>query len=344
MASIGHIAVGMVAARANDRGDRRPALASLALWSAVSLLPDVDVIGFSFGVEYGDPWGHRGATHSLTLAVLLGLAAAGAARALRRPARRIGILTTAVLASHALLDTMTDGGLGCALLWPFDLTRYFAPWRPIPVAPIGAAFFNAGGASVAGVELILFAPLFVLALWPRRRAAPRVATAWLLTLWAGLTWLLVSSDPVRERAVGMIVREDTAYSRGYSEQAFRAIVRGDTQADVLRLLGAPLGQYWFYSPPDRTSQSAIEVAAAAFPDQCVTAIFEDGALTSAQAPEPCAQRGVVRGMSTQQVERVLGMPSESCWSYTGSPGGRRHRVRLICFARGNVQTIIRQWN
>ena len=24
---------------------------------------------------------------------------------------------------------------GCAFFWPFDLTRYFLPWRPIPVAP-----------------------------------------------------------------------------------------------------------------------------------------------------------------------------------------------------------------
>ena len=32
---------------------------SIAWWSALSLLPDADVIGFALGVEYGDPWGHR---------------------------------------------------------------------------------------------------------------------------------------------------------------------------------------------------------------------------------------------------------------------------------------------
>ena len=42
---------------------------------------------------------------------------------------------------------MIDGGLGCALFWPFDLTRYFAPWRPIPVAPIGMDFFSPHGAT-----------------------------------------------------------------------------------------------------------------------------------------------------------------------------------------------------
>jgi inner membrane protein len=69
-----------------------------------------------------------------------------------------------VLATHPLLDTLTDGGLGCALFWPFDLTRYFAPWRPIQVAPIGLAFLSPYGAIVAMSEIVLFLPLFVFAL------------------------------------------------------------------------------------------------------------------------------------------------------------------------------------
>jgi inner membrane protein len=51
----------------------------MAWWSALSLLPDADVVGFSLGLEYGDPWGHRGATHSLAFALavaaIVGLAA-----------------------------------------------------------------------------------------------------------------------------------------------------------------------------------------------------------------------------------------------------------------------------
>jgi inner membrane protein len=27
---------------------------------ALAMLPDLDVIGFALGVQYGDPWGHRG--------------------------------------------------------------------------------------------------------------------------------------------------------------------------------------------------------------------------------------------------------------------------------------------
>ena len=35
------------------------------------ILPDLDVIGFSLGIDYGHPLGHRGFTHSLLFALLL---------------------------------------------------------------------------------------------------------------------------------------------------------------------------------------------------------------------------------------------------------------------------------
>src|SRR4029079_15518871 len=130
MASLGHVALRMAAARVHDHA--RPSLSSMTFWSALSLLPDVDVIGFPLGVQYGDPWGHRGPTLSRVFAVVAGMAAGVAARRVTRERARTAIVASAVLVSHGLLDTMTDGGLGCALLWPFDLTRYFGPWRSIP--------------------------------------------------------------------------------------------------------------------------------------------------------------------------------------------------------------------
>jgi inner membrane protein len=166
MASIGHIAVGMAAARI-DRPQSAFPWSSAARWAALSMLPDADVIGFFLGVDYGSPWGHRGFTHSLVFAGLVGLVAGVMAGSLRRPSRRIWLLATLVVSSHPLLDTLTNGGLGCALFWPFDDTRYFAPWRPIPVSPIGLAFISPYGVMVAAAELILFAPIFAFALWPR---------------------------------------------------------------------------------------------------------------------------------------------------------------------------------
>jgi inner membrane protein len=173
MASVGHIALGMAAARAYRRKQRVrwSAVTAMFLWSALSLLPDADVIGFRFGVRYADVWGHRGATHSLTFALLLGVGIGTIAAVFSAPPLRTGVCAIAVLASHGLLDTLTDGGLGCALLWPFDHHRYFAPWRPIPVAPIGRAYLSSYGLRVATVELLMFLPLIAYALWPSSRTA-----------------------------------------------------------------------------------------------------------------------------------------------------------------------------
>jgi inner membrane protein len=172
VASLGHIAVGMVAARLDGGEPRsRGALAlSMLAWSALSLLPDADVIGFRFGVEYGDPWGHRGATHSLAFSALGGAAIGLVAAARGGNGRRIGALAALVLASHGLLDALTNGGLGCALLWPFSDARIFVPWRPLPVAPIGRHYLSSEGLAVALREVVVFAPLFAFALWPRARS------------------------------------------------------------------------------------------------------------------------------------------------------------------------------
>jgi inner membrane protein len=59
-----------------------------------------------------------------------------------------------VTASHGALDAMTDGGLGIAFFAPFDNTRYFFPFRPITVSPIGLSFFSARGLHVIWSELL----------------------------------------------------------------------------------------------------------------------------------------------------------------------------------------------
>ena len=47
--------------------DRR----ALLLGVLCAVLPDIDVVGFGYGIQYGDLWGHRGLTHSLVFAALL---------------------------------------------------------------------------------------------------------------------------------------------------------------------------------------------------------------------------------------------------------------------------------
>ena len=56
--------------------------------------------------------------------------------------------------THALLDLMTNGTLGIALLSPFDNGRFQLPWRPIPVSPIGVRrFLSEWGLMVLAKEI-----------------------------------------------------------------------------------------------------------------------------------------------------------------------------------------------
>jgi len=175
MASVGHVLVGMAAARLCREGQQTmwsPVTAGV-IWSGLSLLPDADVFGFRFGVAYEDTWGHRGATHSIAFAVGVGVLVWIVARLLKLAAGRTSLIAASVVLSHALLDTLTDGGLGCALFWPFSDERFFAPWTPIPVAPGGRAFLSLEGARIAAIESVVFAPFLIYALWPAARTASR---------------------------------------------------------------------------------------------------------------------------------------------------------------------------
>jgi inner membrane protein len=136
-----------------------------------SLLPDLDFIAFSLGIPYGAPFGHRGAAHSFAAAFACGVLGSFVARVCGARAAPVGATVFLVTASHGLLDTLTDGGLGIALLWPWSNHRFFAPWRPIPVAPIGAGMISAHGLEVMVHETILFLPAFVVGLWPTRERA-----------------------------------------------------------------------------------------------------------------------------------------------------------------------------
>ncbi|WP_211051076.1 metal-dependent hydrolase [Parasphingorhabdus halotolerans] len=155
-----HAAVPIAGALMLGRG--RISVPVLVTGIAFAMLPDADVIGFRFGVDYADSWGHRGATHSFVFAA----AAALLAIAVWRP-RKYWIAAAYLfiaMASHGLLDMLTNGGLGAALFWPFDHNRYFASITPIAVSPIGIDnFISERGFRVLVSEVIwIWTPLSVL--------------------------------------------------------------------------------------------------------------------------------------------------------------------------------------
>jgi inner membrane protein len=139
-----------------------------------SVVPDLDVIGFRFGIHYGDFWGHRGFTHSILFAALL--ASVVVVLGFREGVPGLGRFALwmyffVATASHGLLDAMTDGGLGVAFFSPFDNSRYFLPWTLIRVSPIGVGrFFTHRGLAVVQSEL----------LWIWLPAALLAVSAWML--------------------------------------------------------------------------------------------------------------------------------------------------------------------
>jgi inner membrane protein len=142
-------------------------------------LPDADVVAFAFGVPYGSMFGHRGFTHSLAFALLLGIVVVAIFFRDAPNKTALVVFFTLATASHGALDALTDGGRGVAFFAPFSNERYFFPFRPIEVSPIGVAeFFSEWGMAVIRSELLwvwLPASLFVGLVLIFRRLTKRVS-------------------------------------------------------------------------------------------------------------------------------------------------------------------------
>jgi inner membrane protein len=128
---------------------------------AASIVPDVDV----YLEHVSSAIGHRGLTHTLLFALCGGLFAALISAWLHasRPAA-FAFVSLATL-SHPLLDMCTNGGSGIPLFWPLTHERFFMPWTPIEVSPLGVArFFSERGAEVLASEAVwVWAPAVVVA-------------------------------------------------------------------------------------------------------------------------------------------------------------------------------------
>jgi inner membrane protein len=125
------------------------------LTAVLAALPDIDVLGFGFGIRYSDMLGHRGFTHSLSFAILVAclvvLLAYGEIATFSARWFKLVTYFAVVIASHGVLDAMTNGGLGVAFFAPFSNERYFFPWRPIEVSPLGVEPFLSG----RGLQVII---------------------------------------------------------------------------------------------------------------------------------------------------------------------------------------------
>ena len=161
---LSHLAVPLALSMALGPDIVPPGLMALAL--ACAVLPDLDALGLWLGIPYEHPLGHRGLTHSLPFAVALAWAGVLFAPALGAdPLTAFWVLLPSA-ASHGLIDALTNGGLGVALLSPFSHRRSFLPWRVIEVSPLRPpALFSRRGLRVLRSEMCwVWLPCFVIGL------------------------------------------------------------------------------------------------------------------------------------------------------------------------------------
>ncbi len=160
MASIfGHSIVGFTLAKVIDNRNTK-----LLLFAAIvsTILPDLDVIGFKFGVPYKHPMGHRGFSHSILFSIVWAFILMFLFGKKNKLIWFLVIFLSTL--SHGILDAMTSGGRGVGFLIPFNNNRFFFPFRNIKVSPIGIEkFFSEWGVQVILSELkYVFIPCFLI--------------------------------------------------------------------------------------------------------------------------------------------------------------------------------------
>ena len=222
MASIGHVTVGMAAARIAGDGTRAVALVDGLLVGGI-LCFDIDVIGLRWasatpilGISRshatwrcprGGACNRRGRSRT-EAARPTGRArcdrGARQSRAARHHDRwRTWLRAAAADRSHALLRTVAaDPRRADRIRFPVDRR-----------------------ALIALVELGLFSLVLVFALWPGRVVAKVILPAFTL---GGRHRGDLASEPTRDAIKGKL-REDTSYASGFSETAFRTIRPGLTE-------------------------------------------------------------------------------------------------------------------
>jgi inner membrane protein len=145
--------ISKVASRSNNK------LIILAILS--SILPDIDVLAFHFGIAYEAPFGHRGFTHSIVFAVIWAIIIVYIFGKAQKKLYVLVIFFSTI--SHGVLDALTTGGRGVGFFIPFDNSRYFLPFKVIKVSPLNVRdFFSEWGLQVILSELkYIFLPCII---------------------------------------------------------------------------------------------------------------------------------------------------------------------------------------
>ena len=171
MSTVGHLFVGAAASRyALQKLSGPRTVGFAALLTAMAVAPDLDLgVLPALGVSESLTLGHRGATHSLVVAIAVTLMATLLAKAIGLPWRRVAVGAFVAIGSHAILDSLTAGP-GVAWLWPFTSVRF--PTFPILPQPPLEHLFGPGWWLKLVAEMVIFSPFLVYAIFARPNDPP----------------------------------------------------------------------------------------------------------------------------------------------------------------------------
>ena len=115
--------------------------------------------------------------------------------------------------------------------------------------------------------------------------------------------------------------DDTEYTAGYSDAAFRQVRWSSmTQEQVCHLLGEPFGEVWLYDDEYKVLFTG--------------AVVEESYGTRPGSSEPR------RGASREVARALAGVPTEVRWMYSRSAHGDSYRMRIVTFRSQRVSHTI----
>jgi inner membrane protein len=133
-----------------------------------AVIADIDLILFLCGVPYDHFFGHRGFFHSVFFGLLVSILAtkyvSNFQEGLAGAWIRYFALFFLLAVSHGLLDALSYGSIGVALLSPFDSTRYFFPWQPISMVRMRVFLTTWSFAAIRSELFWVWIPSFFVAL------------------------------------------------------------------------------------------------------------------------------------------------------------------------------------
>jgi membrane-bound metal-dependent hydrolase YbcI (DUF457 family) len=148
-----------------SRRDRRLRRPSTLVFAVLGMAADLDLVVGA----------HRGGTHTIAAAVLVGAAAWIVLRRANERAGRIALACALAYGSHVFLDwlgTDTSPPVGVPALWPVSYAYYEAPWQifvPISRRFSQPALFWVPNTMAVAREVAILLPIAALVWWARTR-------------------------------------------------------------------------------------------------------------------------------------------------------------------------------